>query len=787
MRKILSIMLAFAMAAGFGLSGSGVKKAAVNKAPAAAAALKEEIAPINRDAVVDKLISEGKLSTNSTQDQITAALKQYVGGGGSAKQVTKYSKMKESIEEGKIEQGLSNAAFKGVKLGQGKSNVLAKATSVPYPEPKKTVKVLVLLAQFPDLAHNSIKKPDLTRQYWTKDFNVDHYQQLLFGDGFYTTPEGTKSPTFKEYFKEQSNGNLDIEGKVYGWYNVSQPAAYYGANNDTSNNIHAQDFVKEAAAQAAAAGVDLSQYDVEDPYDLDKDGNTNEPDGIVDHLMVIYAGMGEEEGGGVLGEDAIWSHSSSVGIDPYKVPNSNMSILDYTVEAEDGAVGVFSHEFTHDLGMPDDYDTIYSADGDIIEYWSIMASGSWSGKPAGTMPTGENPYSRILLGLIHGGDWINWNYAKYSDLKSGSLTLDTATMNTGNTQALLISLPADDNILVLNKPAGGTKEFYGGTGDEIDHSMTTQLDLTGKTSASLSYNIWYNIEEDWDGGFVQVSEDGTNWTSLKTSHMTDDFKNPEGYPSILASLPGYTGSSNGWIKENIDLSSYAGKKIYLRFRYATDWGTELEGMFVDNVVVTADGTAILSEDAENGLGAFNTDAENGWEISDGTRTGSHYYVAEWRSHLGVDEGLLHSARADVQYNQGMLLWYVNNLYTDNWVGLHPGHGRIGVVDSTQYVYLNAGLGNGNEYGTRAGYMPFVQLHDAAFSNDKAADMNLSVYSWAKNPNLKAKQAEPLFDANNSYFSIKSPYSGLILPKLGLKIRVTGQASDYSRGQISISK
>lgn len=784
MKKFLSIMLVLTMAAGFGLSGSGVK-INTRKAPTAAASLKEEIAPINRDAVVDKLISEGKLGKNSTQDQITAALKQYIGCGGSAKQETKYSKMKESVEENKIEKGLSNAAFKGVKLGQGKSSVLAKTESIPYPEPKKTVKVLVLLAQFPDLAHNKIPQPDLTRQYWTKDFNVEHYQQLLFGEGFYTTPEGTKSPTFKEYFKEQSNGNLDIEGKVFGWYTVSNNAAYYGADSDTSNNINAQDFVKEAVQKAVAGGVDLSNYDVEDPYDLDGDGDTNEPDGIVDHLMVIYAGMGQEEGGGVLGDDAIWSHSSSVGTDPFLVDKANnMSILDYTVESEDGAVGVFAHEFTHDLGMPDDYDTIYSGDGDIIEYWSIMASGSWSGKPAGTMPSGENPYSRILLGLIHGGNWINWGSAKYSDLKSGSLTLDTATMNTGNTQALLIGLPADDNILVLNKPAGGAKEFYGGTGSEIDHSMITRLDLTGKASASLSYDIWYNIEKDWDGGFVQVSEDGTHWASLKTSHMTDDFKNPEAYPSIADSLPGYTGSSNGWIPENIDLSSYAGKNIYLRFRYATDWSTELDGMFVDNVVVTADGTSILSEDAENGFGTFTSDD---WVISDGTRTGSHYYVAEWRSHLGVDEGLMHNAKADVQYNQGMLLWYVNNLYTDNWVGVHPGHGRIGVVDSTQYVYLNSGLGNGNEYGSRAGYMPFVQLHDAAFSNNKAADMNLSAYSWAKNPNLKAKQAEPLFDDSNSYFSIKSPYSGLILPKLGLKIRVTGQASDYSRGQISISR
>jgi M6 family metalloprotease domain len=768
------------MTVSLSLSGSSTKRtsAALSSPP-------EKIAPINRDAVIEKLIKDGKLSQNSSQDQITAALKQYIGGSGSSKQETKYSKMKESINEKKIEQGLSNAEYKGVKLGQGKSNTIEKAASIPYSTPSKTVKVLVLLAQFQDIKHNTIPLPDLTRQYWTKDFNVDHYQQLLFGDGFYTTPEGTKSPTFKEYFKEQSNGNLDIEGNVFGWYDVSKEAKYYGQDSDTSNNIHAKDFVLEAAKQAVANGVDLSDYDIEDPYDLDKDGITDEPDGIVDHLMVIYAGMGQEEDGGVLGDDAIWSHSSSVDVDPVMIDTEkNMSILDYTVEAEDGAVGVFAHEFTHDLGMPDDYDTQYTADGDIVEYWSIMGSGSWSGSPAGTMPSGENPYSRIMLGFIHGGNWINWGSADYNTMGSGSLKLDTATMNTGNLQALLINLPEESNTLVMNKPAGGVKEFYGGTGSMIDNSMTTVLDLTGKKNTTLSYDIWYNIEEDWDGGFVQVSEDGNSWTSLATPHTASGFNNLEGYQPILDNLPGYTGSSNGWLNESIDLSKYADKKISLRFRYATDWGTELEGMFVDNVSVVADGEAVLSENAENGFGAFETD---GWETSDGTRNAPHYYVAEWRSHFGVDEGLLYNARAKVQYNQGMLLWYVNTLYNDNWVGVHPGRGQIGVVDSTQYVYLNAGIGNGNENGIRTGYMPFVQLHDAAFSNDKAGDMDLSVYSWAQNPNLKGKQAQPLFDDSNSYLNIKSPYSGLFLPKLGLKIRVTGQASDYSRGQISISK
>lgn len=779
MKKALAVLITAALVVTCGFSGNN-KPVTLEKNYFT----NEHRAPIDRDTVVDKLVQDGKLSSNATQDEITKALKNFIGNATYKNQANKYDKMRDTINKKKIEEGFKAAELKGNKLGQSKKNNLEKPESIEFGQPAKTVKVLVLLGDFADYKHNNIEKPDVSRTYWTSDFTKEHYQELLFGDGYYTTPEGTKSPTFKQYFKEQSNGNLNVEGEVFGWYTAPEDAKYYGEDNENSHNIHAKDFTYHMAIEAVKAGVDLSEYDIEDPYDLDADGDVNEPDGIVDHLMIIHAGMGQEAGGGVLGDDSIWSHSSSVSSGPVSVPGSDVAIYTYTTEAENGAVGLFAHEFVHDLGMPDDYDTIYSADGDIVENWSLMAGGSWAGAPGGSMPTGINPYHRILLGGIHGGDWINWEYADFNELESGKMILDTATMNTGNNQALVISLPEESNILTLNKPSQGSWEFFGGKGAEIDNNMTLKVDLTGKSSAALAYDIWYDIEENWDAGFIQVSEDGVNFKSISTPLTVDDFNNPDGYPSILNSLPAYTGNSEGWITENIDLSSYANKEIFVRFRYATDWGTENTGMFVDDIKVTADGTVIASEDAENGMGAF---VSEGFDTSNGNINNKHYYVAEWRSHLGVDEGLKYSGRARIEYNQGLALWYVNKNYSDNWAGVHPGYGQVGIVDAGQFVYLNSGLGNGNESGSRAGYMPFVQLHDAAFSLDKAEDMDLSVYSWAKTTNLKGKQANPLFDDSNAYFNVKSPYSGLKLPKVGLKIRVTGNASDYSRGEILISK
>ena len=73
----------------------------------------------------------------------------------------------------------------------------------------------------------------------------------------------------------------------------------------------ARDLVKEALHAAAEKGLDLSQFDRFDRYDTNGDGNQNEPDGVIDRLMVIHAGVGQEAGGGKLGDDAIWSHRSN--------------------------------------------------------------------------------------------------------------------------------------------------------------------------------------------------------------------------------------------------------------------------------------------------------------------------------------------------------------------------------------------------------------------------------------------------------------------------------------------
>src|SRR4029079_167649 len=134
------------------------------------------------------------------------------------------------------------------------------------------------------------------------------------------------------FYSEQSSGRYTVNGKVQDWVTVNEPESFYG--NDDCGSIVCGDvylLVRDALIQWTAdkhaqgwsdAQIQtyLKRFDRYDRHDYDGDGNFNEPDGYLDHLILIHAGKGEEVGGGAEGADAIWSHSSAanqgdVGID----------------------------------------------------------------------------------------------------------------------------------------------------------------------------------------------------------------------------------------------------------------------------------------------------------------------------------------------------------------------------------------------------------------------------------------------------------------------------------------
>lgn len=744
-----------------------------------------DLAIANDERLIKYLKKEGIIKKNATEKEAQTQLKKYlkkkeanVKQGNSKKFDKQLKELKKKHKEKKEKKPKNKPQPTNPNNG-----VVKPVQEEAYKGAVRKDNVLVLMMEFPDFPRNNVRPEDSDMYY--KDYTKEHYEQMIFGKNGYKGPNGENLISMKQYYEQQSGGSYTVDGQIAGWYMAKKPAKEYGGNYPTpdGNDRDARSLIKEALDAAAKdPNVDLSKFDQEDRYDLDGDGNTREPDGMIDHLMVIHSSVGEEAGGGALGGDAIWSHRSKVGTSPYAIPGTSTDVpywkgsmvaYDYTVEPIDGAAGVFAHEYGHDLGLPDEYDTQYSGAGEAIGYWSIMASGSWAGKVPGTEPTGFSPYAREYLQDSMGGNWLKYAELDVEDIttKGSQYLIDQANTKGTNLDAVKINLPEKKTI--VNQPFSGQYEYFSGSGDELNNSMTTTVDLTGKSSAELSFKTWYEIEQDWDYASIKVSESGKNtWTSIAGNLTTTT--NPNGQNPGN----GITGHSNGWVDGKFDLSAYAGKKIDVQFNYWTDVAAAEKGFYVDDIIITANGQQIAADNADGTASVFTL---NGFSKNEGFYTSPHYYFAEWRNHAGVDKGLDHIARGAslMTYDNGLVIWYVDNSYSENWTGIHPGEGYLGVVDADQSAIK---WSDNSIASTR------YQIHDAAFRLKTPEKMFLD-YSKLTGLTMSDNdtKAYPVFDDSKSYLNSHLPDAGRKVPNYGLKIKLTGESKDQTVGKIVISK
>lgn len=107
---------------------------------------------------------------------------------------------------------------------------------------------------------------------------------------------------------------------------------------------------------------------------------------------------------------------------------------------------------------------------------------------------------------------------------------------------------------------------------------------------TLSFWHQYNSEEGWDGGVVEVStNNGSTWNDLGSKFEKNGYNGSLGTGSNLAGRGAFTGTSTGFIQSVINLSSYAGQNIKIRFRFASDNNTGApsgtSGWWVDDIVL----------------------------------------------------------------------------------------------------------------------------------------------------------------------------------------------------------
>ncbi len=143
-------------------------------------------------------------------------------------------------------------------------------------------------------------------------------------------------------------------------------------------------------------------------------------------------------------------------------------------------------------------------------------------------------------------------------------------------------------------PHSGRAFWWSDRADGFDASLTRNVDLGRVTAATLSFWSWYDIEADFDYGYVAVSTDGgRTWTTVRTDRTTT--ADPNGN-NLGNGLTGTSGSPKpGWVEQKADLGAFAGKQILLRFEYVTDGALNLDGWAIDDLAIPEIG---WSDDAE---------------------------------------------------------------------------------------------------------------------------------------------------------------------------------------------
>ncbi len=658
----------------------------------------------------------------------------------------------------------------------GKTHEVAKGQYVEL-EREGEGAIWTVLGEFADFEHNKIAEPDRTvdnTTIWEPDFSKDYFNELLFSDA-----SGVNS--MRNYYIEQSSNRYTVYGDVTDWIKVPYEAEYYDDNPDSNVWHFLEDTVDGWYGEQINAGKTpdeintyLEQFDVRDRYDYDGDGVFDEPDGYIDTFQSVHAGEGEEAGGGALGETAIWSHSwyaysnligeagptfnKSGGI---KIGDSNYWVGKYTIQPENGGVGVFTHEYGHDLGLPDLYDTSGGENG--TGFWTLMSSGSWMSdgtEDIGSKPSHMGAWEKLQFG------WLNYEVAK-AGKNSTSYKLGPMEFNTKQPQALFVVLPKKSVVTELSDPYAGSKFYYSGSGDDLDNFMTKQIEVT--SGAAISAMVNYDIELDWDYAYLVASTDGgATWTNIETNLSTNTDPNGQNFGH------GITDNSHGWVELTADLSAYEGPVI-LGFRYWTDGASGGIGFMVDDIKITGNPT-------------YGAETDEGWEfdgfkVTTGTESGlfSNYYIAEYRTYKGydstlkvgpynfgfLDNDLLANWAEHYAYQDGLLINYWDTSQSDNATAVHPGHGLVLPIDAHYQALKRI---DGKIWRNR------IQTYDSTFTTtatDGIPDLHLnSILSP-----VESLPAVNVFDDSILHYDDTNPQGSVIHPNTGTIIEVHSMDSN----------
>lgn len=261
-------------------------------------------------------------------------------------------------------------------------NHLIKTNNTYFPHTGKP-KAIVILAAYKDTPF-TLSNPK-------KSFN-----QFLNAEGRpidYGNGENKNASSVKQYFKDMSFNTFEPQFDVYGPITLPNNLAYYGGTNENGHDEKFDELVTDAC-KLIADSLNFSTYDANN-------------DGYVDLVYVIYAGYGQNMG---APNNTMWPKAGTItpfttkqGTKVMRAGISNELIGNQTSPKTKmiSGIGLFCHELSHCLGLPDFYPTLSDAisNNQGMEAWSLMDDGEYTAN--GYCPTAYTAWEREAMG------WMN--------------------------------------------------------------------------------------------------------------------------------------------------------------------------------------------------------------------------------------------------------------------------------------------------------------------------------------------------------------------------------------------
>ena len=672
-------------------------------------------------------------------------------------------------------------------------------------------------------SHNEIPEPDRSvdnSTLWQADYDTAHYEDMYFN-------------RMKAYYERQSSNRYSIEGNVHGWVEVPYNQALYGRDYCggivcATTKMLPRDAMAVWVQQELDSGKSIAAiteylrgFDEWDRYDLNGNGDFTEPDGFIDHMQIVHAGGDQAAGDPIYGSDAIWSHrwyanlqgggpggitgfniGTNTGLLPSAVPSNPTGVWvgDYTIQPENGGLGVFAHEYAHDLGLPDLYDTSGNTGGaeNSTAFWTLMSSGANIGDGGpdgiGDAPTDLGAWELFQLGWL---DPQGGNGPFYDVAFAGQKSEHKLGPNDGATkkaQALFVVLPDSEKESVVTPPKTGSYAYWSGMGHNFVHTMTKPV--TYAAGSTLTADVWYDTEAHFDYFFLEVSQDGgSSWTPVLTN-LSLPASDDQG--SFNTSGTGIAGSSGGVYKALTATLPGSGASL-VRWRYATDANTGGKGAVFDNIAIS--GTPVDGGETDADAAAWTYDGF--LRIKDGVGITKHFnaYVAENRQYDGYDASLKTAynfgfldtlATSDkvehYPYQDGLLISYWNEAFGDNNVGDHPGSGLVLPVDAHPSFH--------HSYDGHL-LRPRILSYDSTFGLEQTDSITLHKDSQATT--IASQPAVSVFNDLNDYWfnadehaatgshtgRYQPGWNSVKVPKTGTQIRVKSVSAQGKLMQVEV--